>query len=157
YSPSRRWAYTWCSSSTSARRRTRPTTFSPWRLAFLWRSEEHTSEFQSPRSTLFPTRRSSDLTRHRADGRTPGVLPPHQHGAGLDQQHSVLGVWHFCGDRKSTRLNSSHRDLHSFLHDALPILLAIAQMGVHLVFFLHISTAPDSTNNILSLAFGIFV
>ncbi|HEY2534757.1 MAG TPA: cytochrome o ubiquinol oxidase subunit IV [Xanthobacteraceae bacterium] len=35
--------------------------------------------------------------------------------------------------------------------------LAIAQMGVHLVFFLHISTAPDSTNNILSLAFGIFV
>ena len=35
--------------------------------------------------------------------------------------------------------------------------LAIAQMGVHLVFFLHISSAPDSTNNILSLAFGIFV
>jgi cytochrome o ubiquinol oxidase operon protein cyoD len=43
---------------------------------------------------------------------------------------------------------------------SIPILLAvlaIAQMGVHLVFFLHISTAPDSTNNILSLAFGIFV
>ena len=35
--------------------------------------------------------------------------------------------------------------------------LAIAQMGVHLVFFLNISTAPDATNNILSLAFGIFV
>jgi cytochrome o ubiquinol oxidase subunit IV len=35
--------------------------------------------------------------------------------------------------------------------------LAIAQMGVHLVFFLHISSAPDSTNNILPLAFGIFV
>ena len=29
--------------------------------------------------------------------------------------------------------------------------LAIAQMGVHLVFFLHISTAPDQTNNFLSL------
>jgi cytochrome o ubiquinol oxidase operon protein cyoD len=43
---------------------------------------------------------------------------------------------------------------------SIPVLLAvlaIAQMGVHLVFFLHISTAPDSTNNILSLAFGIFV
>jgi cytochrome o ubiquinol oxidase operon protein cyoD len=42
----------------------------------------------------------------------------------------------------------------------VPILLgvlAIAQMGVHLVFFLHISSAPDQTNNILSLAFGIFV
>jgi cytochrome o ubiquinol oxidase operon protein cyoD len=32
----------------------------------------------------------------------------------------------------------------------VPILLgvlAIAQMGVHLVFFLHISSAPDQTNN----------
>ena len=42
----------------------------------------------------------------------------------------------------------------------VPILLgvlAIAQMGIHLVFFLHISSAPDQTNNFLSLAFGIFV
>jgi cytochrome o ubiquinol oxidase operon protein cyoD len=42
----------------------------------------------------------------------------------------------------------------------VPILLgvlAIAQMGVHLVFFLHISSAPDQTNNVLALAFGIFV
>ena len=35
--------------------------------------------------------------------------------------------------------------------------LAVAQMGVHLVFFLHISSAPDQTNNFLALAFGIFV
>ena len=34
---------------------------------------------------------------------------------------------------------------------------AIAQMGVHLVFFLHISTAPDNTNNVLALAFGVLV
>jgi cytochrome o ubiquinol oxidase operon protein cyoD len=43
---------------------------------------------------------------------------------------------------------------------SIPVLLAvlaIAQMGVHLVFFLHISSAPDSTNNLLALAFGIFV
>jgi cytochrome o ubiquinol oxidase operon protein cyoD len=42
----------------------------------------------------------------------------------------------------------------------VPVLLAvfaIAQMGVHLVFFLHISSAPDQTNNLLALAFGIFV
>ena len=42
----------------------------------------------------------------------------------------------------------------------VPVLLAvlaIAQMGVHLVFFLHISSAPDQTNNFLALAFGIFV
>jgi len=35
--------------------------------------------------------------------------------------------------------------------------LAIAQMGVHLVFFLHITTAPDSTNNTLALAFGVLI
>jgi cytochrome o ubiquinol oxidase operon protein cyoD len=32
--------------------------------------------------------------------------------------------------------------------------LAIAQMGVHLVFFLHITTGADNTNNVLALAFG---
>ena len=43
---------------------------------------------------------------------------------------------------------------------AIPILLAvlaIGQMGVHLVFFLHITSAPDQTNNFLALAFGVFV
>jgi cytochrome o ubiquinol oxidase operon protein cyoD len=35
--------------------------------------------------------------------------------------------------------------------------LAIAQMGVHVVFFLHITTGPDSSNNILALAFGLLI
>jgi cytochrome o ubiquinol oxidase operon protein cyoD len=35
--------------------------------------------------------------------------------------------------------------------------LAIAQMGIHLVFFLHIGTGPDNTNNVLALAFGILI
>jgi cytochrome o ubiquinol oxidase operon protein cyoD len=35
--------------------------------------------------------------------------------------------------------------------------LAIAQMGVHLVFFLHITTGPGNTNNVLALAFGILI
>jgi cytochrome o ubiquinol oxidase operon protein cyoD len=37
------------------------------------------------------------------------------------------------------------------------IALAIAQMGVHLVFFLHITTGPDNTNNVLALAFGVLI
>jgi cytochrome o ubiquinol oxidase operon protein cyoD len=37
------------------------------------------------------------------------------------------------------------------------IVLAIAQMGVHLVFFLHVTTGPDNTNNVLALAFGLLV
>jgi cytochrome o ubiquinol oxidase operon protein cyoD len=35
--------------------------------------------------------------------------------------------------------------------------LAVAQMGVHLVFFLHLTSAPDNTNNILPLTFGLLI
>jgi cytochrome o ubiquinol oxidase operon protein cyoD len=35
--------------------------------------------------------------------------------------------------------------------------LAIAQMGVHLVFFIHITTGPDNTNNVMALAFGVLI
>jgi cytochrome o ubiquinol oxidase operon protein cyoD len=34
---------------------------------------------------------------------------------------------------------------------------AVAQMGVHLAFFLHITTGPDNTNNALALAFGVLI
>jgi cytochrome o ubiquinol oxidase operon protein cyoD len=37
------------------------------------------------------------------------------------------------------------------------VALALAQIGVHLVFFLHITTAPDNTNNVLALAFGVLI
>lgn len=35
--------------------------------------------------------------------------------------------------------------------------LAIAQMGVHLVFFLHLTSGPDNVNNIMALAFGVLI
>jgi cytochrome o ubiquinol oxidase operon protein cyoD len=35
--------------------------------------------------------------------------------------------------------------------------LAIGQMGVHLVFFIHLTTGPDNLNNILALAFGVLI
>ena len=35
--------------------------------------------------------------------------------------------------------------------------LAIAQMGVHLVFFLHITSGPDNVNNLMALAFGLLI
>ena len=37
------------------------------------------------------------------------------------------------------------------------IVLAVAQIGIHLVFFLHITTSPDNTNNVLALAFGVLI
>jgi cytochrome o ubiquinol oxidase operon protein cyoD len=49
---------------------------------------------------------------------------------------------------------------HSLWPQGVPLglaVLAIAQMGVHLVFFLHITSGRDNTNNSLALAFGVLV
>ena len=49
---------------------------------------------------------------------------------------------------------------HAIYAPAIPaalIALAIAQIGVHLAFFLHITTGPDNTNNVLALAFGVLI
>ena len=37
------------------------------------------------------------------------------------------------------------------------VVLAIAQIGVHLVFFIHITTGADNANNVLALAFGVLI
>jgi cytochrome o ubiquinol oxidase subunit IV len=37
------------------------------------------------------------------------------------------------------------------------IVFAVAQMGVHLVFFLHLTTSPDNINNAMALAFGVLI
>ena len=50
--------------------------------------------------------------------------------------------------------------VHFVWAPAIPIALvvfAVAQMGVHLVFFLHITTGPDNTNNVMALAFGVLI
>ena len=49
---------------------------------------------------------------------------------------------------------------HALWGPGVPIglcVLAIAQMGIHLVFFLHVTSGPDNTNNVLALAFGILI
>lgn len=35
--------------------------------------------------------------------------------------------------------------------------LAVAQIGVHLIFFLHITSGPENANNTLALAFGVLI
>ncbi|HKM70160.1 MAG TPA: cytochrome o ubiquinol oxidase subunit IV [Stellaceae bacterium] len=37
------------------------------------------------------------------------------------------------------------------------VVLAFAQIGVHLVFFLHLGSGSDNTNNIVALAFGLLI
>jgi len=40
---------------------------------------------------------------------------------------------------------------------SVSIVLGFAQIGAHLVFFLHLGSGPDHTNNILALAFGVLI
>ena len=37
------------------------------------------------------------------------------------------------------------------------LVFGIAQVGVHLVFFLHLTTSPDNINNAMALAFGVLI
>src|SRR6266436_2624250 len=108
------------------------------------RSEEHTSELQSrlhlvcrpPRSPLFPTRRSSDLYQLHPPwcAHQPSCPPKTSAASPMPATPARRG------DRKSTRLNSSHgyisyavhRDLHSFLHDALPICTSCTRHGARI-------------------------
>ena len=88
-----------------------------------------------------------------AQGQAPGVDPHEGHsartyliGLGYDLVLTIASFW-----AATTSLVYA---------PAVPVLLAtlaIGQMGVHLAFFLHLSSAPDQANNFLALAFGVFV
>jgi cytochrome o ubiquinol oxidase operon protein cyoD len=88
-----------------------------------------------------------------AQGDAPGVDPHEQHNA----RSYVIGL----GYALALTIASFWAASTSLVYTpAVPVLLAalaIAQMGVHLAFFLHISSAPDQANNVLALAFGVFV
>src|SRR3712207_8839835 len=63
-----------------------------------------------PRSTLFPTRRSSDLQiRADVDGDIDDRLVANAQGG--DAGNVRFGGFCLGGDRKSTRLNSSHANI----------------------------------------------
>jgi cytochrome o ubiquinol oxidase subunit IV len=88
-----------------------------------------------------------------AQGHAPGIDPAGRHHI---RSYLIGLVWALILTGASFWAAST-----SFVYaPAVPVLLgvlAIAQMGVHLAFFLHISSAPDQTNNFLALAFGIFI
>ena len=95
----------------------------------------------------------SPHTHHAAQGQPPGIE--------RSQRGSVLSYLTGLGFAIVLTLASFWAaDTHLVWQPAVPVLLAalaIGQMGVHVVFFFHISTGPGDTNNFLALAFGIFV
>jgi cytochrome o ubiquinol oxidase subunit IV len=86
-----------------------------------------------------------------------GFPDPHEYSVWQDIQGYVLGLV------LATLLTVASFYMvytHLIWAPSIPIalaVLAVAQIGVHLVFFLHLTTSPDNTNNVLALAFGILI
>ena len=84
-----------------------------------------------------------------AQGHAPGVDPHELHGA----RGYLIGL----GYALALTIASFWAATTSLVYaPAVPVLLAalaIAQMGVHVAFFFHISSAPDQANNFLALCF----
>lgn len=83
---------------------------------------------------------------------------------GASDEHSARLATYVIGLCLATFLTAASfwvAGTHHVIYDpGIPIALAtlaVAQMGIHLVFFLHLTTAPDNTNNILALAFGLLI
>ena len=94
------------------------------------------------------------------EGRPGDIAPGDEHGAD-EMWRSVRG--YLIGFALATALTCvSFFIARSTLvwTPSIPIalsVLAVAQMGVHLVFFLHMTSGPDNVNNLLALAFGLLI
>jgi cytochrome o ubiquinol oxidase operon protein cyoD len=88
-----------------------------------------------------------------AQGRAPGIS---EHSDATPRTY-LIGLFYAVVLTLASFWASSTGLIYAPGVPVLLAVLAVAQMGVHLVFFLHISSAPDQTNNFLALAFGIFV
>ncbi|GAO40959.1 cytochrome o oxidase subunit IV [Sphingomonas changbaiensis NBRC 104936] len=102
----------------------------------------------------FDPRRYTDSLDDRED-HAPGDEPAEDAGHWISNANLGLG-FSVLLTVAAFVLASTHLIYGPSIPVAL-LVLAIAQMGVHLVFFLHITTGPDNTNNVLALAFGILV
>ena len=89
----------------------------------------------------------------QAQDQAPGVGPHAHHG----ERSYLIGLSYALALTLASFWAASTSLVYA---PAVPVLLAtlaIAQMGVHVTFFLDISSAPDQANNFLALAFGVFV
>jgi cytochrome o ubiquinol oxidase operon protein cyoD len=86
-------------------------------------------------------------------GQAPGPDPHERHGA----RSYLIGLTYAVLLTLASFWAATTSTVYAPAVPVLLAVLAIAQMGVHLAFFLHISSAPDQTNNFLALAFGLFI
>jgi cytochrome o ubiquinol oxidase subunit IV len=107
---------------------------------------------------------------HRPDTQGGGPTPGVQHGDKAPGEHHdgdgdvASGVRaYLIGLGLAALLTAGSFALsttHLVYSPGVPVALlvfAIAQIGIHLVFFLHLTTAPDNINNAMALAFGTLI
>ena len=92
-------------------------------------------------------------TQVQAQGKAPGPDPRERHGA----RSYLIGLTYAALLTLASFWAATTSTVYAPAVPVLLAVLAIAQMGVHLAFFLHISSAPDQANNFLALAFGVFI
>ncbi|HEX8445449.1 MAG TPA: cytochrome o ubiquinol oxidase subunit IV [Sphingomonas sp.] len=99
----------------------------------------------------------SKHTHHDVHDAAPGEEIPHDHELAKGARGYTLGLL-MAALLTAASFWIASTDL--VWGPAVPagiVVLAVAQMGVHLVFFLHVTTGPDNTNNVVALAFGVMI
>ncbi len=102
----------------------------------------------------YPDERDSVARRHTDVG--PGQQP-HDEDIGAGVRSYLMGLGFAVA---LTVASFTVLRLPIVWTPAIPIaviVFAIAQMGIHLVFFLHITSGPDNSNNTMALAFGVLI
>lgn len=85
----------------------------------------------------------------RASRRTPGLEAPGSHGS---WRGYLIGYVLAAILTIAAFAIAPSKNMASFSIEAALVVLAIAQMIVHLIFFLHINTAPEQKTNVLAFA-----
>ena len=103
----------------------------------------------------------NDIAAHGAHGgtgdRAPGQLDESRKSFSAGLRTYIVGLALAAGLTIASFWAAQTHLIYGPGISAALFTLAIAQMGIQLVFFLHITTAPDNTNNVLALAFGVLI
>jgi cytochrome o ubiquinol oxidase operon protein cyoD len=97
------------------------------------------------------------MSNHATDA-APGEGDTGEHGVAAGVRNYLIGLALAAGLTAASFWVASGTRL--IYQPGIPMALAalaVAQMGVHLAFFLHLTTGPDNTNNALALAFGALI
>lgn len=126
-------------------------------LRLVFRLQAARGRPAAPSPAPHPEAARRPVTQHQPAGNGEADSPP-----GADETEDplysyLIGFGLACGLTLAS-FGLANTDL--IWGPAIPVVLmvlAVAQMGVHLVFFLHLGSGPDQTNNIMALAFGLLI